>query len=63
MNEDFNNELRIIKMRKDDTVSSYFIRISRIRDVLQVIDQIVPEKELVITVLLGLPKSWNVWNQ
>lgn len=33
------NELRTIKMTKDDIVSSYFIRISRIRDELQAIDE------------------------
>jgi len=33
------NELRTIKMTKDDIVSSYFVRISRIRDELQVIDE------------------------
>ena len=53
------NELRIIKMTNDDTFSSYFIRISRIRDDPQAIDEVILEKELVITALLGLPKSWS----
>jgi len=46
-------------MTKDDIVSSYFVRISRIRDELQAIDEVVPEKKLVIVTLLGLPKSWS----
>lgn len=52
------NELRTIKMTKDDIVSSYSVRISRIRDELQAIDEVVLEKELMIT-KLGLPKSWS----
>lgn len=55
------NELRTIKMTKDDIVASFFIGISRIRDELQAIDEIVPEKELVITALLGLPTSWSAF--
>ena len=45
-------------MIRDDIVSSYFVRISRIRDDLQEIDEVVIEKELVIAALLRLPKSW-----
>jgi len=44
-------------MTKDDTISSYFVRISCIKDELQAIDEIVPKKELMIVALLGLPKS------
>ena len=53
------NEIKTIKMTKDDIVSSYFLRISRIRDELQAIDEVVPNKELVIVALFGLPKSWS----
>lgn len=53
------NELWAIKMKKNDTLSSYFVRISYIRDELQAIDEIVSEKKFVIVSLLGLPKSWN----
>ena len=51
------NELRTMKMTKDDIVASFFVRIARIRDNIQAIDEIVPEKELVIVALLGLPPS------
>lgn len=44
---------------KDDIVASLFIRISRIRDEVQTIDEIVAQKELVFIALLGLPTSWN----
>lgn len=56
------NELRTIKMIKEDTVTSFFVRIARIRDELQLIDEIVPKKELVITALLGLPTSWSAFS-
>ena len=46
-------------MTKDDIVASFFVRISRIRDELQAIDEIVPENELVIIALLGLPPTWS----
>lgn len=55
------NELRTVKMINDDIVSSYFIKISRIRDELQAIDEVIPGKELVITTLLRLPKSWSAF--
>ena len=48
-------------MTKDDIVSSYFVRIYRIRDELQAMDEVVPEKELVIVALLGLSKSWSLF--
>jgi len=53
------NELRTINMKKDDIVASFFVRISRIRCELQAIDEIILEKELVITALLGLPPTCN----
>ena len=53
------NELRTTNMTKDDIVPSFFVRISRIRDELQAIDELVSEKELVITALLGLAPTWN----
>lgn len=55
------NELRTVKMTKDDIVSSYFVRISRIRNESQAVDEIFPNKKLVIATLLGPPKSWNVF--
>ena len=48
-------------MTKDDTVASFLVKILRIRDELQAIDEIVLEKELVITALLGLPTSWSAF--
>ena len=55
------NELGTVKMKNDDIVSSYFIRISRIMDEIQAIDDFFIEKDLVINSLLGLPKSWSIF--
>jgi hypothetical protein len=53
------NELRDMKMNDDDNITSYFIRISQLRDQLQAIEEIISEKELVNIVLNGLPKTWD----
>jgi hypothetical protein len=55
------NELRDMKMNDDDTITSYFVRISQLRDKLQAIEEIISEKELVNIVLNGLPKTWDAF--
>jgi hypothetical protein len=55
------NELRNMKMNDDDNITSYFVRISQLRDQLQAIEEITLEKELVNIVLNGLPKTWDAF--
>jgi hypothetical protein len=55
------NELRDMKMNDDDSITSYFVRISQLRDKLQAIEEITSEKELVNIVLNGLPKTWDAF--
>ena len=55
------NEPKTTKMTKEDTVATFFVKIARIRDDLLAIDEIVPDKELVITTLLGLQPSWSAF--
>jgi hypothetical protein len=55
------NELRDMKMNNDDNITSYFVRISQLRDQLQAIEEIISEKELVNIVLNGLPKTWDAF--
>jgi putative lipoic acid-binding regulatory protein len=45
------NELRDMKMNDDDSITSYLVRISQLRDQLQAIEEIISEKELVNIVL------------
>ena len=55
------NELRTTKITKEGIVVSFFVKIARIRDELLAIDEIVPDKELVITTLLGFPPTWGAF--
>jgi hypothetical protein len=55
------NELRDMKMNEDDSITSYFVRLSQLRDQLQAIEEITSEKELVNIVLNGLPKTWDAF--
>jgi hypothetical protein len=55
------NELRNMKMNDDDSITSYFVRISQLRDQLQAIEEITSEKELVNIILNGLPKTWDAF--
>jgi hypothetical protein len=53
------NELCDMKMNNDNNITSYFVRISQLRDQLQAIGETISEKELVNIVLNGLPKMWD----
>jgi hypothetical protein len=55
------NELRDMKMNDEDSITSYFVRISQLRDQLQAIEEIISKKELVNIVLNGLPKTWHAF--
>jgi hypothetical protein len=55
------NELHDMKMNDDDNITSYFVRISHLRDQLQAIEEITLEKELVNIVLNRLPKTWDAF--
>jgi hypothetical protein len=52
------NELHDMKMNDDETITSYLVRISQLREQIQAIEEIISEKELVNIVLNGLPKTW-----
>ena len=55
------NKLCDMKMNDDDIIPSYFVKISQLRDKLQVIEEIISEKELINIVLNGLPKTWDAF--
>jgi hypothetical protein len=56
------NELCNMNMNDVDIITSYFVRISQLRDQLQAIEEITSEKELVNIVLNGLPKTWDAFS-
>ena len=49
------DQLRQVKFTKDDLVSSYFLKIAQIRDQLAAVDESVPDRDLVLTSVGGLP--------
>jgi hypothetical protein len=55
------NELCDMKMNDDENITSYFVRISELRDQLQGIEEIISKKELVNIVLNGIPKTWDAF--
>ena len=57
------DELRSIKMTSEDSVSSYFLKISRVKDQLAAIDDPINKRELVNIVLKGFPPSWESFIQ
>jgi hypothetical protein len=57
------HQLRNVMMNKSDTVSTYFMRISQIKDQLAAIGDSVDDAELVTTTLNGFPSSWDAFVQ
>jgi hypothetical protein len=57
------NQLRNVMMNKSDTVSTYFMRISQIKDHLAIIGDSLDDAELVNTTLNGFPSSWSAFVQ
>jgi hypothetical protein len=55
------NELCDPKMTKDDTINSYFVRISYLRDQVQSIEESIPKKEVVNIELNGISRSLDAF--
>ena len=49
------NKLKDIKKGKDDDIQSYFLRITEIKNDLLSIGEVIPDRELTLTTLGGLP--------
>jgi hypothetical protein len=56
------NELCKMKMNDDNSITSYLVIISQLRDQLQDFKEIISKKELVNIVLNGLPKTWEAFS-
>jgi hypothetical protein len=57
------NQLLNMKMNKEETITSYFLRISEIRDQLLCIGNTIEDTELTLIALKGLPISWETFIQ
>ena len=55
------DQLKDTKMNKGESMQSYIMRISRLRDQLQRVGESVLDKELVIMILRGLPHIWETF--
>jgi hypothetical protein len=57
------SQLQSTNMKKGDTVSIFFMKLSEIKEQLETIREIMPNRELVLTTLNNLPKSWEPFLQ
>eukprot|EP00253_Pinus_taeda_P028995 PITA_28995 len=55
------NKLKDIKNGKDEDIQSYFLSITGIKNDLLSIEEFIPDKELTITTLEGLPSEWYIF--
>jgi hypothetical protein len=55
-------QLRTLKMGKDDTVATFFSKISQTKDQLIAIGVPVDDDDLVQTTIDGLPAAWGVFS-
>ena len=56
------NKLKDIKKGKGEDIQSYFMRITKIKNHLLAIGEVIVDKELTLIVLGGLPPEWHVFN-
>jgi hypothetical protein len=50
-------------MTKDDTVALFFMKLAEIKEHLETIGEIMSDRELILTTLQNLPKSWEPFIQ
>ena len=57
------NQLKNVKIQNAETIQSYFIMVSHIKEQLEAVDEEVGNAEIVMTTLNGLPRSWDSFIQ
>jgi hypothetical protein len=57
------SQLQSTKMMKGDTIAIFFMNLSEIKERLETIGEIMSDRELVLTTLNNLPKSWEPFLQ
>ena len=53
------NQLKRVKIQKEETMQSYFTRVYQIKEQLEAISDMVEEAEVVMATLNGLPRDWE----
>ena len=56
-------QLKNVKIQNEETIQSYFMRVSQIKEHIEVVEEEVENAEVVITTLNGLPGSWDSFIQ
>ena len=62
-NMNLRNQLKNVKIQNAETIQSFFTRVSQIKEHLEVVEEEVENVEVVITILNGLPESWDSFIQ
>ena len=55
--------MKNVKIQNEETMRSYFTRVSQIKEQLEALDEEVENSEIVMTTLNGLPRSWDSFIQ
>ena len=55
------NELKEIKKGKYESMQAYFLRITEIKNDLLSIGEVIPDREMTLTTLGGLPSEWYIF--
>ena len=58
----FKNQLKNLKKDKDESVQSYFLKLTEIKNNLLAIGETIADQEMVLTALGGLSFEWHVFN-
>jgi len=56
------NKLKDIKMDRGESIQSYFMRITQIKNDLLSIGEVIADRELTLIALGGHPRSWDLFN-
>jgi len=54
------DQLRQVKFTKDDSISTYFMKIAQIRDQLTAVEESIPDRDLLLIAMGGLPSEWSL---
>ena len=57
------SRIQLKNVKNAKTIQSYFTRVSQIKEQLEVVEEEVENAEVVITILNGLPGSWDLFIQ
>ena len=57
------NQLKNVKIQNAETIQSYFTRVSQIKEQLEAVGEDIKNREVVMTTLIGLPRSWDSFIQ